>query len=106
MLVFPSSKSCIFPKIASPPRDESLLFLVTEIGSILVLCKHAHMNQLMRHQHYAKSKIIHIFNRVIGIRENDDIEVLLIGQCISLIAHAFFEVFGPLNCNAHHLPTV
>lgn len=83
-----------------------LLFLVAEIGSILGLCKHAHMNQLTRHQNYAKSKIIHIFNRIIRNGENDDIKVLLTGQCISLMARAFFEAFGPLNCNAHHLPTV
>lgn len=71
-----------------------------------VLSKCAHMNQLMRHQNYAESKTIHTFNRVIRIGENDVIEVLLTGQCISLIAYAFFEVFGPLYCNAHHLPTV
>lgn len=106
ILGFPASKSSIFPKIAFPPRKLILLFLLTEIGSISVLCKHAHMNHLTRNQNYAKSKIIHTFNRVIRIRENDGIEVLLIGQCISVIAHAFFGVFGPLNCNAHHLPTV
>ena len=53
------------------------------IGSIIVLCKHAHMNELLKHQNYAKSKIIHIFNVVT--------KTLLTGRCINLIAQTFYR---------------